>query len=247
MPYIKSICRAGKTKEIAKYYTRRYQPEKKRRKPKENKTSDIQQQINDRQTEQKLTRIMNANFDDTSWYVTFSYTKENRPDIETLKRHKRKLLSDLRKIYKFHGQELKYIETAEVGERGATHLHMVINDIDIRKIKKLWIYGFVKAIPLDSSGQYRKLAAYFIKYFQKTRGTSEQIQKKAYNCSRNLIRPIPTKRIMRGKDFRKEIKVPKGWYLDKESVKEGINANGYEFFIYTLIEEPGKHKTDSVH
>lgn len=125
------------------------------------------------------------------------------------------MLSDLKKIYKAQGQELKYIETAEIGERGAIHLHMVINDIDIREVKKLWSYGYVKAIPLDSSGQYRKLASYFIKYFQKTRGTTEQIQKKAYNCSRNLIRPIPKKEVMWGRVFRKEIKVPKGWYLDK--------------------------------
>ena len=243
MPYMKSICRAGKTKEIAKYYTRRYQPEERQRLPKQNKTSEIQQCINDRQTERKLTRILNANFDDTSWYVTFSYTKDNRPTLENLKKHKRKLLSDLRKLYKENGQELKYVETTEVGERGATHLHMVINDIDIRKIKTLWNYGFVKAVPLDSSGQYRKLAAYFIKYFQKTRGTSEQTQKKAYNCSRNLLRPTPKKKVMRGKDFRKEIKVPNGWYLDKESVIEGINADGYSYLIYTLIEEPQTKKT----
>lgn len=240
MPYIKSICRAGKTKEIAKYHTWRYKPEEKRRKPKENKTTEVQQQINDRQTERKLTRIMNANFDNSSWYMTFSYKKENRPDIETLKKHKRILLSNLRKTYKNQGKELKYIETTEIGERGAVHFHMVINDIDIREVKQLWSYGFVKAIPLDSSGQYRKLAAYFIKYFQKTRGTSEQIQKKAYNCSRNLIRPVPKKHVMRGKDFIKEIKVPNGWYLDKESVREGITADGYQFLIYTLIEEQVK-------
>jgi len=100
MPYIKSVCRAGRTKEIAKYYTWRYQPERKQRREKLNKTTETQQKINDRQTEQKLTRIMNANFDDSSWYVTFSYTKENRPDTEALKKHKRKLLSDLRKVYK---------------------------------------------------------------------------------------------------------------------------------------------------
>ena len=131
MPYIKSVCRAGKTKEISKYYTWRYQPERKQRREKLNKTTETQQKINDRQTEQKLTRIMNANFDDSSWYVTFSYTKEKRADSETLKRHKRKLLSDLRKVYKENGLELKYIETAEVGKRGAAHLHMVITDIDI--------------------------------------------------------------------------------------------------------------------
>ena len=236
MPYIKSVCEAGKTREICKYYTRRHSPKEERRRPKENKTTPKQQQVNDRQLARKLTRILNTNFDETSWYVTFSYKAEHRPTIEKLKSDKRELLKQMRKVYKQCGQELKYIETAEVGQRGAAHIHMVINDIDVRKIKKLWKYGFVHHTPLEESGQYRRLAEYFIKYFQKTRNTSEQIQKKAYNCSRNLIRPEPKKKIISSNRFRKEIKVPEGWYLDKGSVQEGITADGYEFMDYTLIQ-----------
>lgn len=239
MPYIKSICRAGKTKEIAKYYTRRFQPKGEKRSPKKKETTERQYKINDRQLERKLTYILNANFDDTSRYVTFSYKVENRPDPETLVRQKRELLKKMRKVYKAEGKELKYVEAAEVGERGAVHIHMVINDIDMRKIEKLWKYGFVTSKPLDSSGQYRKLAEYFIKYFQKTRKTAEQVQKKAYNCSRNLKRPEPQKHVMRGERFKKDIRVPKGWYLDKESISEGITADGYEFFRYMIVRIPG--------
>lgn len=235
MPYIKSICRAGKTKEIAKYYTRRYQPTREKRDTKRKETTESQQKINDRYLVRKLTRILNANFDDSSRYVTFSYRIEDRPDIGGLKSHKRDLLKKMRKVYRDEGRELKYVETAEVGERGALHIHMVINDVDIRKIERLWKYGYVSSKPLDSSGQYRKLAEYFIKYAQKTRKTADKIQSKAYNCSRNLKRPQPRKRIMRGRSFRKEIKVPAGWYLDKESVREGITEEGYEFLYYTLI------------
>ena len=142
----------------------------------------------------------------------------------------------MRKVYKQDGQEMKYVETTEVGDRGATHIHMVINDIDMRKIEKLWKYGFVSSKPLDDTGQYRRLAEYFIKYYQKTRRTDKQIQKKAYNCSRNLKRPKPKKKVMRGERFRKDIRVPKGWYLDKESVSEGITEDGYEFLFYTLVQ-----------
>lgn len=237
MPYIKSVCRAGKTKEIAKYYTRRYHPKGEKRTPKENLTTEQQKKVNERCAVRKLTRILNANFDETSWYVTFSYKKENRPDTEGLKRHKRELLKQLRKCYRQQKKELKYVETSEVGERGAVHIHMIINDIDIRDIKGLWKYGFVSAKPLEGTGQYRKLAEYFVKYHQKTKGTDEQIQKKAYNCSRNLVRPEPIRKIMHRERFRKEIQIPKGWYLDKESVREGITADGYEFLYYTLIQE----------
>ena len=236
MPYIKSICRAGKTKEIAKYYTRRYQPAGEKRSRKEKETTEQQYKINDRQLVRKLTYILNANFDKTSRYVTFSYKPECRPDLETLKRQKRELLKKMRKAYRDEGSVLKYVEATEVGERGAVHIHMVINDIDMRKIEKLWKYGYVSSKPLEESGQYRKLAKYFIKYFQKTRKTSEKIQAKAYNCSRNLKRPEPKKHVMRGMRISKKIEIPKGWYLDKESVIEGITADGYEYFSYTLIE-----------
>lgn len=236
MPYIKSICRAGKTKEIAKYYTRRFQPKGEKRNQKQKETTKRQQKVNDRCLVRKLTYILNENFDDSSRYVTFSYRIESRPDIESLKKHVRELLKKMRRVYKEEGRELKYVEAAEVGERGATHIHMVINDIDMRKIEKLWKYGYVSSKPLDSSGQYRKLAEYFIKYTQKTRRTTKQIQTKAYNCSRNLKHPVPKKHIMKGNRYTKEIRIPEGWYLDKESVREGITEDGYEFFYYTLIQ-----------
>lgn len=239
MPYIKSVCRAGKTKEIEKYYNRWLQPKGSKRLPKTKQTTGQQQKVNDRQLVKRLTRILNANFNDSCYYVTFSYKKENRPNMEGLKQHKRELLKKMRKLYKDSGKELKYIETAEVGERGAVHIHMVVNDIDIRKLQSLWKYGWITVKPLDSSGQYRRLAEYFIKYFQKTRGTDSQIQKKAYNCSRNLVRPEPIKKAMGGNKFSKKITVPKGWYLDKDSLREGLTEDGYEFLYYTLIKGSG--------
>lgn len=83
MPYIKSICRAGKTKEIAKYYTRRFQPGGEKRSEKKKETTEQQQKVNDRQLARKLTYLLNANFDNTSRLVTFSYKAECRPDPES--------------------------------------------------------------------------------------------------------------------------------------------------------------------
>lgn len=239
MPYMKMTCRAGRTKEVAKYYTYWQQPKGRKRQPKKNKTSEQQRKVNDRHLVKKLTRLLNANFDGDCWYVTFSYIKDARPGIDELKKHRRKLLEGLRKIYKAEGNPFKYVETEEVGNRGGTHIHMVINSIDIRKVKALWEHGWVTAKPLDNSGQYRKLAEYFVKYSQKTKGTDEQIQKKAYNCSRNLIRPQPKTKKMKGNRFSKQIKVPDGWYLDKDSLREGVTEDGYEFLYYTLVKEDG--------
>ena len=188
----------------------------------------------------RLTRLLNANFDSSCWYITFDYKKEQRPEsVDVLHKQEQKLLRDLRKIYKKANAVFKYVWTAEVGKRGGAHIHMVVSSIDIRLLKNIWTYGWTTIKPMDSSGQYRRLAEYFIKYFQKTRDTDEQIQKKSYNPSKNLIRPVPKRKPMKGNKFSYEIKVPRGWYLDKDSVRQGITADGYEFMYYTLIKEGG--------
>ena len=116
---------------------------------------------------------------------------------------------------------------------------MVLSPIDARKIRDVWPYGYTTLKPMERNGQYRRLAEYFIKYFQKTRDTDEQLQKKSYNPSKNLIRPVPKKQPMKGNRFSREIKIPPGWYLDKDSLREGFTADGYEFIYYTLIKEGG--------
>lgn len=240
MPYMKMICKAGRTKEIAKFYTYWLQPKGRKRAPRVNPTTEQQQKINDRHLVRRLTRLLNANFNGDCWYVTFDYRKEDRPkDVDELHRHEQKLLRDLRKIYKKEKRIFKYIWTAEIGDRGGAHIHMVVSAIDARKIRDIWKYGWTTFKPMDRSGQYRKLAEYFIKYFQKTRKTNDQIQKKSYNPSKNLIRPTPIKKPMKGNRFSREVKVPAGWYLDKESLREGVTAEGYEFIYYTLIREEG--------
>lgn len=110
MPYIKSVCIAGKTKEVEKYYTRWIQPKGGSRQQRKKETTERQKKVNDRQTVKRLTRIINANFDNKCLYVTFSYTKEQRPDIETLKKHKKELLKKMRREYRKENKELKYIE-----------------------------------------------------------------------------------------------------------------------------------------
>lgn len=240
MPYMKMTCRAGKTKEIAKYYTYWLQPRGRKREPKRNPTTEQQKRINDRHLARRLTRLLNANFDETCWYLTFSYREESRPkDKEELHRQEQKLLRELRKAYKKAGLVFRYVWTAEVGKRGAAHIHMVVSAIDARLLREVWKHGWINIKPLDSSGQYRRLAEYFIKYFQKTRGTDSQLQKKAYNPSKNLVRPAVHIKKMRGSRFSREIRVPAGWYLDKDSLREGVNADGYEFLYYTLIKEGG--------
>ena len=142
--YMESICRAGKTKIVWKYHCYHAGKPGEKRKKKTNKTKESQQKVNDRQTERRLTGILNENFDGSSWYVTWSYREDLRPkDIEELKLQISQLLRDLRKLYKKEGLVLRYVWTAEVGKRGAVHIHMVLSEIDARKLRGIWKYGYV--------------------------------------------------------------------------------------------------------
>ncbi len=243
MPYRHETCKAGRTKQHTYYYAARTDTKEGSRKKKENKTSEAQKKVNSRQAVKKLTWIFNENFDGTSLYVTWSYAKEKRPaGKEELRADVDRLLRDIRKEYRAVGDAAKYVWVAEVGERGAAHVHMVLNAIEIARLKKCWDKGLIDIKPLDDSGQYRRLAEYFVKYSEKTMKTREGFSGRRYNSSKNLKIPQPTKTTVRSKNaYNHTIEIPQGWYLDKDSVAESWHeVTGFMYFTYTLIYDGRK-------
>lgn len=240
MPYRHETCRAGRTKQHTYYYAWRADTKGGSRRKKENRTSEAQKKVNSRQAVKRLTWILNENFDGTSQYVTWSYAKENRPaGKKELRKDVSDLLRSLRKEYRAAGMIVKYVWVAEVGDRGAVHIHMVVNGIDTRRLKKCWNKGWITIKPMDDSGQYRRLAAYFVKYSEKTMKTCEGFGGRRYNSSKNLKIPKPVKTTVRSKDaYNHTIEIPQGWYLDKDSVAEAWHeVTGYMYFTYTLIQD----------
>lgn len=248
MPYKHEICKAGKTKQHTFYYSIRYDKKEGSRRQKENQTCEAQKKVNSRQAVKKLTWILNENYDGSSMYVTWSYEKNKRPATkEDLRTDVDKLLRGLRKTYKQDGKELKYVWVPEIGERGAVHVHMVINEIEARKLKKLWNHGYITIKPMDDNGQYRRLAEYFVKYSEKTMKTEKELTGRRYNSSKNLKIPQPEKFTVRKQnEFGHKIAIPSGWYLDKDSIREAWHeVTGFMYFTYTLIKDGKKRKTRS--
>ena len=133
----------------------------------------------------------------------------------------------------------------EVGEKGSRHHHLVVNYIDTRLIQAAWKKAYpqnskIHFHPLDTNGDYSKLAAYLIKYTDKTVGTDEALQGKRWNCSKNLVRPEPEYHIISDREyFKKEPKAIKGYYVDKNSVSMGVHSPeyyGYGYLRYTLVK-----------
>lgn len=245
MPYKQEICKAGKTKQFTYYYSVRADQKGGSRRAKENKTSEAQKKVNSRQAIKKLTWILNENFDGTSLYVTWSYEKDKRPaEKGQLRSDVEKLLRKLRQIYKKDGKELKYVWVAERGERGAAHIHMVVNEIEARKLKGCWDKGWITIKPMDDSGQYAKLANYFVKYSEKTMKTEEGFGGRRYNSSKNLKIPEPEKKTVSSRNaYSHNIQIPSGWYLDRDSVAEAWHeVTGFMYFTYTLIKDGIKRR-----
>ena len=199
MPYWVRTVYAGKCKEVKKYYSRRHKPKEKRIK-REEPTRETQENVNIRKQTEQLRWKLNCNFQEGDMFVTFSYKKEERPDTyEDLVKQKNKLIADLRKEYKKQERELKYIYVLETGSKGARHIHMVLESIEPKAIKRCWDRGRIDIRLLDGTGQYGKLAAYLVK--EKGRKKMEKYGGKTYSPIKKPETANYQERIDMGKRF----------------------------------------------
>lgn len=248
MPYVKKTTLAGKTKEVEYFYTSRYQKRGVKRGDKVKPTKEEQKKVNTRAAERKLRLLMNANYGYGDYHLVLDYIRRKGEAPRTKEQMRQDIdifLRELRKEYRTAGIEFKYIHVMEIGEKGARHHHLVINQIDTKALQRAWYKAYeghnrVKVFPLDDTGQYKELAAYFIKYTDKTVGTEEALQGKRWNCSKNLIRPEPEYEVVTQRSwFKCEAKADKGYYIDLDTVQRGINSPeyyGYGWFKYTMVK-----------
>lgn len=256
--YIEKVTLAGKTKEIERYYTYRTYAQGEKRSRKKEMSTEKQQEANERQATKKLRQLMNENFDGNSLYLTQEYFKEPGKDYvspEQMKADMKAFLAKARRLYRRHGTELKYVWVAAVGKRSARHFHTVMSGIpgmDYKQVRdelqKIWDSIYIARhsgrshIHLEYlyGDNYGRLAAYFIKQSKTTWETIGKKIGKRWNSSRNLQKPVVTKKIIGYKAFRKEPKAPKGFYIDKEYTRSGIGDaeyGGYEYLSFILIKQ----------
>ena len=240
MPYWKLVWRGGTVVEIMKYHSARYPCIGERRGKRQTESTSTQIKVNIRLATRNLRWLMNANFCDNDYLVTLDYKKDMRPaSSQAMQGDMSRCLRKLRKAYKKEGVPLKYIYVKERGPRGAAHIHMMLSECGTRNIARLlkecWDKGGIHIDPLNTDGQYAKVAEYFEKYANKTIETDGELIGKRYYPSRNLIRPEPVKKIIRGVNtYYENIRVPEGYYLEKDSVISGKTMEGYDYFSYTL-------------
>lgn len=248
MPYVERVTKAGKTIEVDRYYTSRYHKAGIKRGDKVKPTKEAQKKANTRRAERTLRLILAENYQDGDLHIDFGYIRKRGEPYRTREEMRRDadvFLREMRKIYKAAGQELKYVHVMEIGEKGARHHHLVINYIDTRLIQAAWKKAYpanskIHFHPLDTNGDYSRLAAYLIKFTDKTVGTEDALQGKRWNCSKNLRRPEPDYRIIKDRNqYYTEPKAIKNYYVDKDSIKVGVHSEefcGYSYLSYRMVQ-----------
>ncbi len=235
MAYIKKKWEFPYAVEVEQYHTARYGAPGQKRQPKKRQTPEQVQKQNQRNREKKCRRQLRAYFDVNDYFVTLTYRKDARPqDMKKAAEHFRGFYRKLQREYRKRGFKLRWIRNIEVGTKGAWHMHVVINripDTDIL-MQKAWKYGRITHQLLYDRGEFRELAA----YMTKTPNTDPRLRETNYSTSRNMPLPEPEKKVILWKTWRK-IRIPEGWYLDKASIREGMNpVTGYPYRTYTLLK-----------
>lgn len=249
MPYVERVTRAGKTIEVERYFTSRYKKKGIKRGDKVKPTKEEQKKVNTRAAERKLRILLNANFGYGDFHLELDYIRKKGEEPRSKEQMRQDMdifLRECRKEYKKAGIEFKYVHVMEIGQKGARHHHLVINKIDTEILQRCWYKAYgghnrIKVFPLDDTGNYAKLASYFIKYTDKHRTEADgALQGKRWNASKNLIRPVPEIQIISDREwFRTEPVAPKGYYIDQDSVEKGVHSPeyyGYGYMRYRLIK-----------
>jgi len=162
-----------------------FQPAGKRRK-KCKPTSEIQEKLNQKNAEKKLTRLVHNNFSEDDIALHLTYRKGQEPvSEEEAQRDVYNFIRRLKRRYKKLGLELKYISCTEYGKRTSrVHHHLIVSGGMSRdEMEKLWGKGYAnsKRLQFEDDG-VTGLAHYMAK---------DKHFYKRWNQSRNLVIPEP--------------------------------------------------------
>lgn len=160
-------------------------------------TSDVQARLNEHNAEQKLIRILNANFTPEDIEIHLTYSDENLPETPAeVKRDAQNFLRRVKRLREREGlPELKYVVVPSGGFEGTRfHLHITMNGgIDRNTLEELWGYGYANSRRLQfNENGVEGLARYVARQFSAHK--EELPFGKRWTASRNLVIPPPCDR-----------------------------------------------------
>lgn len=160
-------------------------------------TSEVMARLNEHNAEQKLIRILNANFTLDDIEIHLTYSDDVLPETpEGVKRDVQNFLRRVKRLRMRLGLgEMKYVVVPGGGYEGTRfHAHVTMSGgIDRSVLEELWGYGYAnsKRLQFNENG-VEGLARYVARQFTAHKG--ELPFGKRWSGSRNLIIPPPQDR-----------------------------------------------------
>ena len=249
MAHRRDVYRYYNSNEFEYKYVGNYGAKGEKRAPRK-KASPEQIKKQNQYNKQKTTRrLIKANFRRNDLWVTLKYPRGHRASIKDIQDDLKAFNRKMRETYTKRNQKYKYIYRIEIGRRGGLHVHILINrargtpETDLL-VRKFWKRGGINFVPLYETGGYAALAEYIVK--QATEEIQGQLDlfadgdKKVlskYSPSRNLNRPEPEKKTYKRRTVEKLVrdgpKPTEGYYIDKDSIRMGVNEyTGMSYLQY---------------
>lgn len=213
-----------------------------KRNKKEKPTPEQIKKQNQTNKENRIRRLIKANFLPADLWMTLKYPKGTRKSLEEVKGDMEKFLGKMRYRYKKQEQQFKFIYRIEIGKLGGLHIHILMNripDVDVM-VSKCWIPGYVHFTPIYEAGGYKELASYIAKPPPEEQEDTEEFHETcSYSSSRNLIRPEPERKYYSRRTVRDIVEngpepSSKEFYIDKSTIEIGTNNfTGMSYIRYT--------------
>lgn len=174
---------------------------------------------NSRRSKWNLIRLLNANFNEHSKFITLTFA-ENITDLDLAHKEFDKFMKRMKRKY----GNFKYAAVVEFQKRGAVHYHLISDLPYIPKdeLAAIWRNGFVRINDIE---HVDNVGAYISKYMSKSEIDIRLRQRKNYFTSRNLDRPVEIKGDLADP-------VVEMWALEQ---KKEVFANSYESEHHGLI------------
>ena len=261
MGYEKRMWNLGRVMEVEECHSYRWMPPGMKRSKRKNPTAEAVKKNNHRRMSRQRRMQLELYFDESDCYITLTYPKDVRPDdMAAVQKDWKYLIETVKRVFRKNDAVLRWIRNIEKGTKGAWHIHAVVKElppgaVDMKGnptntsklISQIWQKRMKKG---RVATQYLRedvtaLADYITKTPESSKESGHQVIESNCSASRNMPLPDPeVKTYRRWKTFvDRDIKVPKGWALDKSSVRESINPyTGFPRREYRLIRTEVKRR-----
>lgn len=245
MPYFEKITRSGRLLEVERYFATR---DGRRIARGENRaeSSEEMERLNERNARRKLMRLINANFSGAAGDLFVTLTHAQPVDEAQAAKEERNVLLRIARARERKGLDaLKYIAITEC-QSGRWHHHLIINGgLTLDELRAVWgTRGRLMVSTLDDTYTYEELARYLTRGHKPRRGaegaenakTPRRKGARRWHASRNLTRPVETKRQIARPLKPGEPKARKGyrllpdWYV-------GCDRLGYVYSYAAYVAE----------